>query len=105
MSDVFNVTASYSANSYVQGQTIVATIAGDDVQTTTTTGQAGPLTIPVVASDGAISTVTVGSVPVTLTIVTNDSVVIDTTRAIVDSSPTPRTWTVANNKLSISATA
>jgi hypothetical protein len=105
MADVFNVIGTYNQTSYVQGQTIVMTISGNDVLTTTTTGQAGPLTVPVVAEDGATSTITIGSVPVTLTIATNESVTIDTTRAIVDTSPTPRTWVVAANKLSISATA
>lgn len=105
MTDVFNVTASYDKTTYTQGQTITATIAGSDVLTTTTVGQAGPLTIPVVAADGAISSVILGSVPVTLSIVANESVVIDTTRTIVDTSPTPRVWTVSANKLSITAVA
>lgn len=105
MTDVFNVTASYDKTTYTQGQTITATISGSDVLTTTTTGQAGPLTIPVVAADGAVSTVTLGSVPVTLSIVMDESVTIDTTRPIVDTSPTPRTWTVSANKLSITAIA
>src|SRR5215813_4177541 len=103
MSDVFNVTASYDKPSYTQGQTITVTISGNDVLTTTVNAQAGPVTIPVVAADGSVSTVTVGTVPVAITTTTPESVVIDTTRPIVDTSPTPRTWTVSANKLSITA--
>lgn len=109
MTDTFNVTASYNQTSYTAGQTITGTISGGDVLTTTTQtqGQAGPLTVPIVAADGAQSTISFPSVPVTITttVATPESVVIDTTRAIVDTSPTPRTWTVSSNKLSITATA
>jgi hypothetical protein len=105
MSDAFNVTAAYNAPSYTQGQTITVTISGNDVLTTTTTGTVGPVSIPIVAADGATGTVSIPAENVTLTVTTPESVTIDTTRAIVDTSPTPRTWTVAANKLSISATA
>jgi hypothetical protein len=109
MSDTFNVTASWSAPSYTAGQTITGTISGNDVLTTTatTTSTVGPVTIPVVADDGAQSTVSIPAVQVatTTTTTTPESVVIDTTRPIVDSSPTPRNWVVSANKLSITATA
>jgi hypothetical protein len=107
--DAFNVTAAWSEPSYVTGQTITGTISGGDVltSTTTTTANAGPVTIPVVAADGAQSTVTLGTIPVTTTttITTPESVVIDTTRPIVDNGSPARTWTVSANKLSITATA
>lgn len=105
MADTFNVTASYDKTSYNQGDTIKVTISGGDVLTTTVTGQAGPLVIPVVAANGSVSSITLGSVPVTLTVVTPESVVIDTSKPIVDTSPTPRTWVVSADKLSITATA
>lgn len=103
--DAFNVTASWNAQSYVPGNTIIGTISGNDVQTTTSTETVGPVTIPIVAADGATSTVVVPAVQVTVTTATPESVVIDTSRPIVDSGPQPRTWVVAPNLLSISATA
>lgn len=105
MTDTFNVTAAYDKPSYNQGDTITATISGDDVLTQTFQGQIGPLAIPVVSADGAQETVNLPATTVTVTQATPESVVIDTTRPIVDSSPTPRTWTVSANKLSITATA
>jgi len=109
MSDTFNVTAAWNAQSYTAGQTIVGTISGSAVLTTTTTTvtTAGPVSIPIVAADGATSTVTIPAVQITTTTTTTtpESVVIDTSRPIVDSSPTPRTWVVAANGLSISAIA
>lgn len=110
MTDTFNVTASYDKASYNIGDTITVTISGVDVVTTTsnTVTQAGPLQIPVVnPTDGAQSVVNIDSVPVTttVTVAANDSVVIDTTRPIVDTSATPRTWTVSNTGLFITATA
>lgn len=108
-SDVFNVTAAWSAPSYTTGQTITGTISGGDVltTTTTTTQTVGPVTVPVVAADGAQSTVSLPAVPVTVTQTTTtpESVVIDTTRPIVDNGTPARTWTVSANKLSITATA
>lgn len=105
MTDTFNVSVAYDKSSYLQGDTIKATISGGDILTTTVVGQAGPLTIPVVAADGAVSSITLGSVPVTLTVATPESVVIDTSKPVVDTSPTPRTWVVSADKLSITATA
>jgi hypothetical protein len=109
MTDAFSVTAAWNQTSYTAGQTITATISGGDVLTTTTTSavNVGPITIPVIAADGAQSTVTLPAVPVTVTntVATPESVVIDTSRAIVDSGTPPRTWVVSANKLSITATA
>jgi hypothetical protein len=105
MTDVFNVVGTYNATSYLPGQTITVTISGNDVSTVTTTGQIGPIAIPVVAADNATTTLNVPLTTVTITAATPQSVIIDTTRPIVDTSPTPRTWVVAANKLSITATA
>lgn len=109
MPDQFNVTATWDKPSYNKGDTITGTITGSDVLTTTTTtqGTAGPVAVPLVAADGATTTANFPAVPVTITtqVATTESVVIDTTRPITDSSPTPRTWTVSPNKLSITATA
>jgi len=105
-SDVFAVTASWDKpGGYQAGQTITGTIAGNDVLTTTSVVNAGPVTVPIVAADGATSTVSLPSVPVTIITTTPESVVIDTTKPIVDSGTPPRTWVVAANKLSISAAA
>jgi hypothetical protein len=107
--DAFNVTAVWNQPSYTAGQTIIGTISGGDVLTTTTTSQetVGPVTIPIVAADGATSVVTLPAVQVavTTTTATPESVVIDTTQPIVDSGTPARTWVVAANKLSISAIA
>jgi hypothetical protein len=109
VSDVFNVTAAWNAASYTPGQTMVAAISGGDVQSTntSTTTTVGPVSIPIVAADGAKSTVSAPAVQITTTsqVATPESVVIDTTVPIVDNSPTPHVWTVAPNLLSISAVA
>jgi len=105
MTDVFSVTAAYDKPSYNKGDTITVTISGGDVLTTITTVQIGPLAIPVVAADGAVSTVTVPQTTATQTVATPESVTIDTTKPIVDTSPTPHTWAVSANKLSISTVA
>ncbi len=69
MTDVFSVTATWDKASYTTGQTITGTISGGDVSTTTTTTTTtvGPVTIPVVAADGAKSSVSIPAVPVTTT--------------------------------------
>lgn len=109
MTDAFSVTAAWNQASYTTGQTMTATISGNDVltQTTTTQTTVGPITVPIVAANGAQSTVSLPAVPVTVTTTatTPESVVIDTTRPIVDNGATPRKWVVAANGLSISATA
>jgi hypothetical protein len=109
MTDVFSVTAAWDKTSYTAGQTITGTISGGDVLTTTTTtqGTAGPVTVPLVAADGATTTAVFPAVPVTLTttVATPESVVIDTTVPIVDNGSPARTWVVSANKLSITAVA
>ena len=105
MTDVFNVTGSYDKPAYNKGDTITITITGGDVLTTTTTGQIGPVAIPLVAADGATSILNIPQTTVAVTTSTPESVVIDTSKPIVDTSPTPRTWTVSSNKLSITAVA
>lgn len=108
-SDVFDVTAAWSAASYTTGEDIVGTISGGDVltQTTTTTETVGPVTVPIVAADGAQSTVSLPAVPVTVTTTTTlpQSVVIDPSRPIVDSGTSARTWTISADGRSITGTA
>jgi hypothetical protein len=106
MADVFNVTASYDKPSYVGGDTITITISGDDVVTETTQSMIGPLVIPLVnPSNGSTSIINVPSEIATVTTTTSESVVIDTSQPIVDSSATPRVWTVSGNKLFITSIA
>jgi hypothetical protein len=109
MSDQFNVTAAWDKSSYNAGDTITGTISGSDVltSTSTVTSTGGPVTVPVVAADGAQSTVVLPTVQVNTvtTTTTPESVVIDTTRAIVDNGSPARSWVVSANKLSITATA
>jgi len=105
--DTFNVTAAWNQESYATGQTAIVTISGEDVVTQTATLETtiGPLTIPVIASDGATSDVIVAAIKalVVTTTATSESVVIDTSRPIVDSGSNPRVWQVSADKLSISA--
>lgn len=103
--DQFNVTGAWDKPSYAAGDTITGTISGGDVQTTTTSETVGPVTVPIVAADGATSTVEFSPVTVTKTTATPESVTIDTTRPIVDNGANPRTWVVSANLLSITATA
>jgi mannose/fructose/N-acetylgalactosamine-specific phosphotransferase system component IID len=107
MSDVFAVTISTDKAAYNAGDTITATIAGNDVQTTTSTATTtvGPVVVPVVAANNAQSTVTISpfSVTTVTTVATPESVKIDTSRAITD--PSGRKWTVSTNGLSITSTA
>src|ERR1035438_2606875 len=105
MADTFSVTASYNQASYTQGQTITEPIAGNHVLTSVSTSQIGPITIPLVAADGATTTIVMPAEQATVTTSMPESVVIDTTRAVADTSPTRRVWTVAANKLSVSAVA
>ena len=104
-SDAFNVTAAWDKTSYVAGDIITGNISGNDVQTTVSQQTVGPVAIPVVAADGAQSSVSLPATTVTVTTTTPQSVTIDTSRPIVDTSATPRTWVVSANKLSITATA
>ena len=101
MTDTFNVTASYDKTTYNAGDTITVSISGDDVLTTTSQGQAGPLTIHVSAGS-ATQDITLPSEGVTITTSTHEPVVIT---GVTDNSPTPRVWTVAANGLSATSTA
>jgi hypothetical protein len=105
MTDVFNVTGAYDKPSYNGGDVIKVTISGTDTNTVVTTGQVGPLTVPFVATNGAKSTLSVPKTTATFTTVATLPVTIDTTLPIVDTSPTPRTWAVSADKLSITAVA
>ena len=105
MTDVFNVSAAYDKPSYVTGDLITVRISGNAGRTDAFSGQVGPITIPIVAADGTKATVTVPMSSVTMTVTTQETVTIDTSLPIVDSSPTPRVWTVSADKLSISAVA
>jgi hypothetical protein len=111
MSDVFSVTAAWDKTSYNAGDTITGTISGGDVSTTTsppTTQTVGPVTVPIVAANGAMATAVYPAVVVNfpgVTTATPESVVIDTTRPIVDNGVPPRVWVVSANKLSITAVA
>lgn len=105
MADVFSVVGAYDKASYVGGDTIKITISGDDVLTSTSQSQVGPLTIPVVAADGATSTISMPAEQATVTTVSHQSVTIDPSRAVVDTSPTPRTWSISADKLSVTSTA
>lgn len=105
MSDTFNVVANYDKPSYVGGQVITINISGNDVVTNIVTSQIGPLTIPIIANNGVKTTITAPAIQATVTTVSNSSVVIDTSLPIVDSSPSPRVWSVSANKLSLTAVA
>lgn len=109
MSDTFDVTASWNtpaAGFYAPGASIIATISGDDVVTTTrTTNQTvGPITLTLLAPDGSTSTITLPTTTaqVSNTVTSDDSVVIS---AVQDTSANPLTWTIAEDGLSVSATA
>lgn len=102
MTDTFNVTAAYDKASYKNGDIISVAISGNDVLTVVTQSQAGPLTLHLTAADGATQDITLPSVPVSVTTTTPESVVIS---GITDNGPAPRTWTVAANGLTATATA
>jgi hypothetical protein len=100
MTDTFNVTAAYNANSYNAGNTIMVSISGNDVLTTTSNGVSGNLTITVQAADGATETLTLAPTTVITTTSTPESVKMT---AISDSSG--RTWVIANSGLTATTTA
>ena len=54
MSDTFNLTASYDAQSYTAGSIAKLTVSG--TVSSPAVGQIGPLTITVTASDGQVDT-------------------------------------------------
>jgi hypothetical protein len=100
MADTFNVTASYSQNSYSVGNTMLLTISGNDVLTTTSNGLSGNLSITVTAADGATEVLTLAPTTVITTTSTPESVKMT---SISDTSG--RVWTIANSGLTASATA
>lgn len=104
MSDNFSgVTASFDKSSYNAGETITITIAGVDVLTQTTTTQAAITgTINLTAADGSTDTISFPAgavVNTTTTVATNESVKMT---GLTDPN---RTWTVAANGLTATATA
>jgi len=106
MADVFNVTAAFDKPAgYNAGDTMKCSISGSDVSTVTTIVKAGPITIPLVAADGAKSSVTVPAVNVTITAATPQSVVIDPSAPVIDNGTPPRTWVRSADGLSVSAVA
>lgn len=112
MSDIFDVTATWNKPSYNVGETITGTISGTNHHTsdeTVTHQTVGPVNIPVVAApSGATSTVALPAVDVLVTTPgtsTDEPVLIDTSRSVVDSSATPRTWVVSGDRKSISTVA
>lgn len=102
MTDTFNVTAAYDKANYAQGETITATISGDDVHVVQSQGQAGPLDLTVQAQGGAQQVISVPSVAVTITTTTHESVKII---GVVDTGPTPRTWSIDASGTKVTATA
>lgn len=96
--DQFNVTAAVTPANPKTGDTITVTITGDDVQTTTTAGTGGPLTLHLASSDGATLDFTVPSFPIQIVTATHESVKIT---GVTD--PAGRTWTVAAGGLTASA--
>lgn len=109
MADTFNVSAAYNKASYAAGETIAATIAGTNTHTdmVTTRETVGPVTVPVVSDSGAKSTISIPAVEVTRTsgATVDEEVFIDTTRAVMDTGPTPRAWVVSADRKTITATA
>lgn len=100
MTDTFNVTASFDKTSYTTGETMTITITGDDVMTETAP-QTVSGTITLTAADGATSTLEFPSgTTVNVSTSTNEAVKMT---AITDSSG--RTWTIAANGLTATATA
>jgi hypothetical protein len=99
-SDQFNVTATIAPDNPKTGDTLTLTISGDDVVTTTTAGTIGPLTLALKAADGATTEITVPEVPYQLVTASHESVVIT---GVTD--PSGRSWTVAQDGLTATATA
>jgi hypothetical protein len=107
MSDVFSVQVTLNGTVFTAGASIVATLSGNDVQTTTTNVAKtyGPFTGQVVAADGATAPVSFGpfTVNTPTTVATPQSVKWDTTVPIVD--PSGRVWTFGADGLTLTATA
>lgn len=101
----WNVTAAFDKASYSTGETIKCSISGDYVTNTTSAGVAGPLQIPVVSEDGTKASISVPQVTVTFSTDVHEDVKIDPSAPIVDTSPTPRVWTISADGKSITAVA
>lgn len=102
MASVFNVTAAYDKPSYVQGETMTVTISGDEVHTSTSQGQIGPLDLTITSIDGDTEVINVPQTSVTITTSAHNSVKIT---SVSDTSPTPRTWTIDASGTKITAVA
>lgn len=107
MADSFaGVSVTFDKTSYNTGDTITATLAGEDVLTTTqTSSQALAGSFNLTAADGATSTLAFpagATVNVTTTVATNESTKIT---GVADTQNAARVWTVAANGLTATATA
>lgn len=100
MTDTFNVTASFDKSSYNAGDTMTLTISGNDVLTQTVSETLSG-TINLQAADGATQTIALPSgVAVSSTTSTPESV-----KIVSVTDDKGRTYTVAANGLSATATA
>lgn len=100
MGDVFSVTGVVTPANPTTGQTLTLTITGGDVLTQTVVGTLGPLTLILLAADGATSTITVPSAPYQQVTSTPQSVKIT---SVTD--PSGRAWTIAASGLTATAVA
>ena len=103
MVDTWNVTAAYDKASYVQGETMTLTIAGDFVHDVAEVVQVGPDTLTVVSATGETEMLTIQHAEATLTHAVHEDVVIDPTNPIVDAGG--RTWVISADGKSITAVA
>jgi hypothetical protein len=101
--DKFSVAVTLDKAAYNAGDTITATLSGNDVQTTTVATPQGPFTGQVVANDGATLQVTIAAFTVNSTVAAPQSVKFDTTAPIAD--PSGRKWTFGPDGLTATATA
>lgn len=100
MTDTFSVTATFDKSSYTAGQTMTLTISGEATSTTTTQETLSG-TINLLAADSATQSISLPSgVTVTSTTTTPETVKI---ASVTDDKG--RTYTVAANGLSATATA
>lgn len=102
MTDTFNVTAAYDKAIYDQGETITVAISGDNTHVVQLPGQAGPIDIMVEAESGAQQVIHMDAAPVAITETTHESVRIV---GVVDTGPSPRTWSIDPSGTHVTATA
>jgi hypothetical protein len=93
-----SVVLEYDQPSYAAGETITADLSGIAVVENEFPGPVEYMVEP----DGGVEQVPEGS---TLVVSYGEAVLIDTSRPIADTGPTPREWTVSSDKTSVSATA